>query len=178
MHPHDKLELLREHLKAHITHGDFTLSSGLKSTWYLDIREVALSYPRLVGDVVAAFSPLKSPVIFAGVNFGGTPIAVAAASSSPSCVSVVVREPKEHGRQRVVEGSHQYLGTRPLVLIDDVFTTGTSIKRSADLLWMHHMISPDAYFVVFNRNPNLQGITDISGKPFKALFNLRDLGLR
>ena len=73
----------REQLIEHISrdavhHGDFTLTSGKKATFYVDLRQVSLDHrvAPLIGDVmlpiVEEFAPIDA---VGGLTMGADPIA-------------------------------------------------------------------------------------------------------
>src|SRR5947207_9883856 len=130
------LNLLR---KKAVFHGDFTLSSGAKSNFYIDCRlttfdpegawRVGQSMPSLIrteqtgrkGDVVAV----------GGLTMGADPVALAvgmyshrAKDAPPWQVFSVRKAPKAHGQTKLIEGNFKKGDT--VVVIDDVVTRGES----------------------------------------------------
>jgi orotate phosphoribosyltransferase len=130
------LALLRE---KSVAHGDFTLASGAKSTYYIDCRLTTLD-PQgawLVGQVMhsliqseAAARGLRIDAV-GGLTMGADPIALSTAmysfySKDPQAFgSFVVRKaPKAHGRTKLIEGN--FKAGDAVVVLDDVVTRGDS----------------------------------------------------
>lgn len=126
------LELVKE---KSFTYGDFTLSSGMKSSYYFDGRMTTLSPEGayLVGRKV--FHLLKKEDIQAigGPTLGADPIVAAVTQVSymegkPVPAFIVRREPKEHGTRRHIEGNLPSGGR--VAIVDDVITTGGAIFKA------------------------------------------------
>jgi len=126
-------------LKKSVMRGDFTLASGAKSDLYVDCRLTTMDAEGacLVGQVMHALlraSEAELGVSVSGVGgltMGADPIGVAIAMSShlagdetPVQAYSVRKEPKKHGRQKLVEGNFKAGDT--VVVVDDVITTGGS----------------------------------------------------
>ncbi len=120
--------------------GDFTLSSGKKSTYYLDCRMTtmdpngALLIARLILEKIRE-EHIQAEAI-GGLTLGADPIVAAVAVVSglegmPIHAFIVRKEAKGHGMGRFIEGFDAPAGTRVLV-VDDVCTTGESILRAAE----------------------------------------------
>lgn len=113
--------------------GDFTLSSGIRSKYYIDLRHLTLqsrTYRELAEEMVRAVKA-SGPDALAGPELGGALLAayVAAVADMPF-TSVRVRR-KDHGTRSVVEGDVRELR---ILLIDDVSTTGSTLIKAAEAL--------------------------------------------
>ena len=161
--------------------GDFTLSSGKKSSYYLDCRMTTL-HPRgafLIGSLILA--KIREHQIQAdaigGLTMGADPIvsAVAVVSSlegTPLPAFIVRKETKGHGTQRSIEGYDGKPGSR-VIVVDDVCTTAGSILTAADKAEEagYRVV---AAFCVVDRE---EGGTELIAKkyPFYALFTAKEL---
>ncbi len=106
--------------------GDFTLSSGKKSDFYVDCRKVTL-HPqgaRLIGRIVLEkIKGLKVDAV-GGLTLGADPIIGAVITLSDLPGFIVRKKAKEHGTKQRIEGILQP-GWRVLI-VEDVATTGGS----------------------------------------------------
>ena len=137
----EERENLRDIIRAKsLRTGDFTLSSGKKSSYYLDCRLTtmdphgALLIARLILDKVREEN-IKADAI-GGLTLGADPIVAAVAVVSglegmPINAFIVRKEPKGHGMQRFIEGFDAAPGAR-VIIVDDVCTTGDSILKAAE----------------------------------------------
>ncbi len=117
--------------------GEFTLTSGKKSNYYIDGKKITLSPEGayLVGKAI--FDELIKTGVDAigGVATGAYPIVTAVALVShlegkPIPAFIVREVPKEHGTMRKIEG-HLKQGSR-VAIVDDVLTTGGSVSRAIE----------------------------------------------
>lgn len=113
--------------------GDFTLSSGARSSYYIDARRTTMSArgQLLVGrvclDLIEEAAPEASHV--GGLTLGADPVTYAIAHESalrdrPLDGFTVRKDAKEHGTGRRIEGGLP-AGARALV-VEDTLTTGRS----------------------------------------------------
>jgi len=116
--------------------GEFTLSSGLKSNYYLDLR-------RLLGDgrvyrrvleflAEKALRELGDFDVIIGVATAGIPWASGLALMLGKGLAYVRSEVKQHGTSKVVEGAPKP-GSR-CIIVDDVATTGASLELAVKSL--------------------------------------------
>lgn len=112
-----------------IKKGRFVLTGGKISNFYVDIKKV-FGYPmvsELVCDELCKIVD-KTATCIASIGYGGLPLA-SMVSLKLGLPPVVVREkPKKHGLKNLIDG---YISTEKdrVVVVDDVFTTGTSILK-------------------------------------------------
>jgi len=174
---------LIEFIKADaVFHGDFTLTSGKKATYYVDMRRVSLDHrvAPLIGQVmVDLISEIPDVAAVGGLTMGADPIASAVmhqgVARGLTYDSFVVRkEPKDHGRGRQVEGP-DLEGKRVIVLEDTSTTGGSPLKAIEALLKVGAVIAGVA--VVVDRNTGAKEIIEAAGYPYYSAIGLGDLGL-
>ncbi|OGP17985.1 MAG: orotate phosphoribosyltransferase [Deltaproteobacteria bacterium GWC2_55_46] len=113
----------------------FTLTSGKKSNYYIDVKKTALSSIAMELIGYAYFQKLKLAPIDAigGLTLGADPIAYAAALMCTIRgkfldVFIIRKEAKGHGTQACIEGD-----VKPganVVVVEDVITTGGSTIKA------------------------------------------------
>ncbi len=130
--------LLRE---RSVTHGNFVLSSGTRSTYYIDARKTTMSAEgqQLIGPLalVAIREAGWAPAAVGGLTMGADPVAYAIARASADAPPLVqafsVRKAaKEHGTRRRIEGN--FTKGQPVVVIEDVITSGGSALQAIDAI--------------------------------------------
>jgi orotate phosphoribosyltransferase len=128
-------ELLRLLAAKSFRLGDFKLSSGGTSDYYIDCRITTLDArgAQLTGQVFleAIVQRGWKPAAIGGLTMGADPIVVAVAVTSGEIHGFLVRKAeKQHGMGRRIEG-FQEKGAR-VVIVDDVCTTGASTVQAIE----------------------------------------------
>ena len=153
--------------------GDFKLSSGGRSRYYVDVRRVwgdPAASSRLV-DLAAAYIAavgLDFDVV-AGVATGGLPLAALLSERLAVPMAYVRVERKGHGLGRLVEGAP--VAGRRVLVVDDVATTGGSLARAVEALREEGAVVEDA-FVVVDRGEGAAGRLGGVGVRLHALTTL------
>jgi orotate phosphoribosyltransferase len=145
--PRERLvELLRE---LSFERKRVTLASGRESDFFIDCKQAVLTAEghALVGELMfAALDGLPPCVAVAGVELGGCPLAsavslVSFARGRPLAALYVRKDAKDHGSRKLVEGDRALhprgLGAGahvPVVILEDVITTGGSTLKAVDKL--------------------------------------------
>ena len=125
-------ELLRE---RSVIHGDFTLASGKRSSFYIDARRTTMSGEGLA--VIGALGLARItaqgwvPDLVGGLTLGADPVAYAIAAAAraaggarPLDAFTVRKQAKTHGTGRRIEGC--FRPGAAVVVVEDVITTGQS----------------------------------------------------
>ena len=123
-----------------VFHGDFTLTSGKKASYYVDLRRVSLDHrvAPLIGDVMLdLIAPIERVDAVGGLTMGADPIASAILHRGvlrglEYDAFVVRKAPKDHGRGRQVEGPD--LAGKRVVVVEDTSTTGGSPLAAIEAL--------------------------------------------
>lgn len=129
----------------------FTLSSGQASPFYVDCR-VMMSYP-YIRDMVATMACWvlrdKTYGAVGGLELGSISFAQAISDKTQVRSFIVRKEQKSHGTGRRIEGAPI---TGPVIIVDDVYTTGKSIVTAAKVARDHGMQVTDALVIVDRSN--------------------------
>nr|WP_169079756.1 orotate phosphoribosyltransferase [Microcella alkalica] len=165
-----------------VFHGDFTLTSGKKASYYIDLRKVSLDHrvAPLIGRVmVDLIDDIPDIAAVGGLTMGADPIASAvlhqgAALGKTYDAFVVRKQPKDHGRGKQVEGP-DVAGKRVIVL-EDTSTTGGSPLTAARALEAAGA-TVVAVAVVVDRATGAQQVIEEAGYEYRAAIGLADLGL-
>jgi orotate phosphoribosyltransferase len=115
--------------------GEFKLSSGGTSDYYIDCRTTTLDAKgsKLTGEVFLEEIQKRGwkPQAIGGLTMGADPIVVAVAVVSGELNGFLVRKAeKQHGTGKRIEGFHEK-GAR-VVIVDDVCTTGASTVQAIE----------------------------------------------
>lgn len=119
---------------------EVVLSSGLKSNFYIDCKQVSLDAEgaMLIGELFTQVIEEVAPQAIAvgGLTLGADPLATATSIMSyqagrPRAAFIVRKEPKGHGTNAWIE-STRLPGGAPVVILEDVITTGASTLRAIE----------------------------------------------
>jgi orotate phosphoribosyltransferase len=133
--PPARQELLRLLAGKSFRLGNFTLSSGASSDYYVDCRTTTLDPKgaRLTAQVFLEEIRARGwkPEAIGGLTMGADPIVVAVALVSNELSGFLVRKAeKQHGTEQRIEGFHKK-GAH-VVIVDDVCTTGASTIQAIE----------------------------------------------
>lgn len=119
--------------EAALLEGEFVLSSGKKSRFYVD-KYLFSTDPELLGEIARRLVGRIPPGVrrLAGVELGAVPLVVAASLQSGLPYVIVRRSGKEYGTGREVEG--RLREGEDVVLLEDVVTTGAQALAAAEKL--------------------------------------------
>ncbi len=133
--------------KGALKFGDFTLSSGKKSSYYIDLRLVP-SFPHQFRRMVKSLQSQISEEIgldnfdsYASIPTSGLIIASALAIETVKPLIYVRTKPKDYGTSKSVEGNLEK--DLKVLLIDDVATTGGSVVNADAII--NPLVGIDAY---------------------------------
>ena len=164
--------------KKIIRFGDFTLASGKKSPYYIDLRLVP-SYPieyrkmiKGLQNMIAEDVGLENFHSLVSVPTGGLVVAASLAIEIVKPIIYVRKEAKEHGTGKAVEGVT--CQDMKLLMIEDVVTSGGSVINAINSIKEEKMIVTDAYAVV----DRMEGATEASqneGVNLHSLLTIKDI---
>jgi orotate phosphoribosyltransferase len=158
-----------------IKFGDFTLASGKKSSYYIDLRLVA-SFPHIFRKMTKNLQKLVSEKTgldnfdsLVSVPTGGLVIGSALAIETVKPLIYVRDKPKDYGTTKSIEG--KIFSGMKVILIDDVVTTGSSVINAIKQLKDAGLSISDVY-VIINR---LEGANNTLELEKVNLYQLTDV---
>lgn len=158
-----------------IKFGNFKLSSGKNSAYYIDLRLVP-SFPHQFRKMIKSVQNLISETIgldsfdyIASVPTSGLVIASALAMETAKPLIYIRQKPKDYGTGSLIEGKIPP-GSR-VVLVDDVGTTGHSLLNAIKAL-REAKVVVDSAFVIINR---LEGARENLEAEKVKLYEITDI---
>ena len=160
-----------------IKFGDFTLASGKKSSYYVDLRLVP-SYPQEFRKMIKYLEKEIEESIgldnfdsIVSVPTGGLVIASALAIETVKPLIYVRSKPKDYGTLKMIEGKiHQGM---TVLMIDDVATTGGSVVNAIKSLKDADISVKDAYVMVNRMEGAHKALEDLGVKLHSILDILK-----
>lgn len=159
-----------------IKFGDFTLASGKKSRYYVDIKRASTN-PRVLKLIASSiFEVLKLRSIQAdyvgGVALGGVPVAVAVSLETGLPLLMIRKEAKGYGMKGQIVG--EFEKGRSVVLVEDVTTTGGSVVRAIGTLRDEGLVVRHV-IVVVDREEGASGALAGAGVELIPLIRISEL---
>jgi len=111
--------------------GDFILTSGKKSNYYVDIKK-ASTKAEILDFIANELSKYVKGDLLAGVELGAIPLTVATALKMKKDYLIIRKETKKYGTKKLIEGDFRKGLT--VDIIEDVVTTGGSVLRAVRIL--------------------------------------------
>jgi len=158
-----------------IKFGNFTLSSGKKSSYYIDLRLVP-SFPHQFRKMIKNLQKLIIKKIgldnfdsLVSIPTGGLIIGSALAIETVKPLIYVRNKPKDYGTAKSIEG--KISSDMQVIMIDDIATTGTSVLNGIKQLKEEGLLISNAC-VIINR---LEGADKILNSVGITLHQLTDI---
>ncbi len=183
----DRTELAQILRTKSVKTGKFTLASGKESDLYVDCRVTTLDargavlVGRVLHDLLRKEEAAKGLSIgsLGGLTMGADPITLAVAMTSSLAGETkliqafnVRKEPKGHGRGKRIEGNFD--PAQPVVVVDDVITTGDSTLKAIQAIEEEGGKVAFALILVDRQEGGRQNI-ESKGYPVVAAYTRADL---
>ncbi|MBE9224666.1 orotate phosphoribosyltransferase [Phormidium sp. LEGE 05292] len=162
--------------------GDFVLSSGQKSSYYINGKQVTL-HPEgalAIGRLLLAMLPEDTQAV-AGLTLGADPIVsavsvVSALENRPIPALIVRKEAKGHGTKAYVEGPNLPDGAK-VVVLEDVVTTGQSAMKAVERLRQAGYTVEEVISLVDRKQGGAEFYQSV-GLKFSAVFGIEEIQSR
>lgn len=159
--------------------GDFILSSGQRSSYYINGKEVTL-HPQgalAIGRLLLNMLPLDTHAV-AGLTLGADPIVtavsvVSAIENRPIPALIIRKEAKGHGTMAYIEGPKLEAGASVIVL-EDVVTTGASAMKAVNRL-RDAGYTVNTVISLVDRQQGGAEFYQEQGLNFAAVFNIQEI---
>jgi len=159
-----------------LMYGDFTLASGKKSEYYIDIKKASTDPYVLetIADEMAREIQLRGLEVdkIAGVVLGSIPLAVALSLRTKIPYIMVRREKKDHGTQKMIEGS--LAAGEKVLMVEDVVTSAGSVLEAIGIVRAAGGAVSEVLCVVNRQEGGEQKLNDI-GVRLSALVTAEDI---
>ena len=159
--------------------GDFVLSSGQQSSYYINCKPVTLHPEGALATGKLLLSMLSADVdAVAGLTLGADPIVtavsvVSALGDRPIPALIVRKEAKGHGTMAYIEGPTLSEGAN-VVVLEDVVTTGKSAMQAVERL-RGAGYKVDRILSLIDREQGGAEFYRSVGLDFEAVFTIKEL---
>ncbi|MFA4848664.1 MAG: orotate phosphoribosyltransferase [Methanoregula sp.] len=150
--------------------GDFTLASGAKSTYYIDVKS-AVTHPDLLNAIARIVAESHEFDVVAGVAVGGVPLAVATALAAQKPYAIIRAAEKSHGKKEMIIGT---VRNKRVLLIEDVTTSGGSALYGIQTLRTAGA-KADRVVTVVDREQGAEALLSQQGVEFLPLVRVSEL---
>src|SRR2546422_451757 len=170
-----RAQLARRIAQVSLLHGDFTLRSGRKSSYYLDKYRFETQPDVLIelGKLLAERVTSKVDRI-AGAELGAVPLAVVTSIASGKPCVFVRNQKKDYGTAKQIEGVLKPGET--VMIVEDVLTTGGQVLEAAHTL-QDAGAKVDRIVAVIDRLEGARQNIESAGYVFESLLTSKDLGV-
>jgi len=159
--------------------GDFTLSSGKKSDYYINGKQVTLHAQGglIVARLLLSMLPAGT-VGVGGLTLGADPMVsavsiVGAYENKPVTPLIIRKEAKGHGTRAYIEGPTLPEGSS-VVILEDVVTTGASALKAVERLRDAGYVVNDILALV-DRQQGGEELYAKEGLNFRSIFTIPEL---
>ncbi|MFY9606565.1 MAG: orotate phosphoribosyltransferase [Thermoplasmata archaeon] len=151
--------------------GEFTLASGKKSNYFVNIKRASTN-PQVLREIGKAMAPYVGDAKIAGMALGAVPLAVAVALETNRPFVMVRKEPKDHGTKELIEGDVS--PGEKFIIVEDVATTGGSTLKVVSAL-REVGANVSRAVVVVDRQEGAREMLTEHGIELISLFTVKDL---
>lgn len=165
------IDLLKEN--GVFLEGDFTLSSGKKSNYYINMKK-AITEPEILSTISKLITQkidLDDIDKVAGPALGAVPIATAVSLESKLPLLMIRKEKKGYGTSKLIEGELNEGDN--VIVVEDVSTTGGSLLKAIRAI-NDNGGNVKRAFVVVDREEGAIEIFEKEGITLEPLISVKD----
>ena len=151
--------------------GEFTLASGAKSDYYIDIKKASTN-PQvlyLISQLMAEKMQRENmrPDRIAGVVLGSIPLAAALSMATGIPFVMVRKEKKDHGTQKLIEGD--LVSGDKVLVVEDVITTAGSSLQAVKTLRDNGAVVADIMSVIDRESGGKENLSEVGVELFSLV---------
>lgn len=172
----NKVELAQKIKQAAYLEGDFILSSGRHSKYYLD-KYLFETKPEILKPLVAEMAKMTKDLKFdriAGPEIGAITLAAALSLETGKPFIILRKEPKKYGTSKFIEG--EIKAGEKILLVEDILTTGTQAIAAAQKI-KEAGAEVVLLLGVIDREEGAREAIGKAGLAYKAVFAKSELGI-
>lgn len=163
--------------------GDFVLSSGQKSSFYIDLKPTILhpAGAHAVGVLAAEWMKIHSYQFdgVGGLTLGADPLVMSVSLGAYDQglmipATMIRKEPKKHGTSRFIEGVENFKPGAKFLVMEDVVTTGASSLKAIQIL-RDAGFDPKAVLTIVDRESGGQQAFEQAGVPMHSFFKISEI---
>jgi orotate phosphoribosyltransferase len=158
--------------------GDFTLASGQRSSYFLDLKKT-IFHPQgaaLAADILFQMIRDDDVDYIGGLEIGAIPIVTAVAARSwperPIKAFFVRKALKDHGTSKLIDG--QFAPNSKVILFEDVTTTGGSVMKAVNAARAQNC-TVEKIVTIVDRLEGATGNLKRDGLQLVPVFTIKDL---
>jgi orotate phosphoribosyltransferase len=155
-----------------IKFGNFILTSGVQSNYYIDIKKASTN-PFILEKITKILSNYsKDYDIIAGMELGAVPLIVALSLEIKKPFVIIRKSKRNHGTSKQIEGDN--VRNKKVLIIEDVTTSGGSVVEAINILKNEDAII-DKVIVIVDRESGAKDKIKKLGLELKPLINISEI---
>jgi len=172
----NKQDLAKKIKEAAYLEGDFILSSGRRSKYYMD-KYLFETRPEILAPLVKEMAKAVADLKFdriAGPEIGAITLAAALSLETGKPFIIIRKEPKKYGISKFIEG--EIKSSEKVLLVEDILTTGTQAIIAADRI---KEAGADVIMLlgIIDRQEGAREAIEKAGLKYRAVFTKSELGI-
>jgi orotate phosphoribosyltransferase len=164
----DKKEIIEILKKCQaIKFGNFILTSGAISNYYIDIKKASTNPIILEKITKKIVKYTKNYDLIAGMELGAVPLIVALSLETKIPFVIIRKTKRNHGTSKQIEGNE--VKNKSVLIIEDVTTSGNSVIESIKILKKQNAILDKVIVIVDRESGAKKKINDLGLKLISLL---------